>query len=364
MKMKIGILTFHCADNYGAVLQAYGLQEYLKSLGHEVYVLDYRPLYLTEQYNAFMWNWNPDNSIIRNILFFIRSIVVMPIRLLRRSRFASFRHKFIRTYPCNFDCESSCLDAYIFGSDQIWNPKITRGFDKIFFGYFPAAKNKKNISYAASVGSIDNIISKEKDFFSMLSRYTNISVREKSIADFINCRMRTASCSVVDPVLLVGKTAFTSIALKKRSNKEYLLVFKLASDESVIVNEIAGKIAKEKKLEIVELVSVESIRNLSVLATASPERFISLFRDASYVVTTSYHGTVFSILFEKDFNTVSLNNSIERMSYLLSVLGLEDRIIDMKKKNVASHKIDYGSINGRLHKMIMDSQSFIKEALL
>lgn len=363
--MKIGILTFHSAVNYGAVLQAYGLQEYLKSLGHDVYLIDYRPLYLSDPYNVFMWNWDKKLSAIRNILLLIRNLVVLPIRVLRRYRFKRFVRRFLSISPhlILYD-KNSDFDAFIFGSDQIWNPNITRGLDRIFFGCFPAARNKRLVSYAASAGSIGNIEFVGKDFLSLLSTYTDIGVRERTIANYIHQHSSLLCRVTLDPVLLAGRAVFDSIALRQSVHRPYLLVFRLLwSTGTTIVDEIAKEIAKKRNLKIVELVSLESIRNLRSIASASPERFLSLFRYADYIITTSYHGTVFSILFEKDFNVVALDNSIERMKCLLSNGDLDDRIIYGESDNIVSNRVDYDKVNTNLQDLRACSGSFIHQAL-
>ena len=100
--MKIAILTFHCALNYGAIMQTYGLQEYLKKIGHEVYVIDYRPEYLLKPYRIFNWRWSLTLSVKRNIFLFIRTILVSLIRLKRKKSFSQFTKKYINLCSLDF----------------------------------------------------------------------------------------------------------------------------------------------------------------------------------------------------------------------------------------------------------------------
>lgn len=371
--MKIGILTFHCANNYGAVLQAYGLQEYLKTLGHDVYVIDYRPNYILRAYPLFDWKWSHMDCrslsmpLLKDyILYFIRSVLAFPIRMRRRLFFSLFRYKYIRFHPDILLDSNSDFDAFIFGSDQIWNPLITAGeFDINYFARFPAAKNKRLISYAASVGSLKNLKSKEYDFVSLLSAYTSISVREKSLADFISKLAPEKNVkTVLDPVLLVGRKVFEAIASKKVRQKKYLLVFQLAFDDTLTVQRIAERVAQDKKLEIKYLISEkESLKDCSIKSSVSISDFIALFRDASYVITTSYHGTVFSIVFEREFNVVNLNDKInERMMDLLSLLDLKGQILTNEDR-MLYNDINYDKINGILKEKQLISQSFIKNSL-
>lgn len=361
--MKIAILTFHCALNYGAIMQTYGLQEYLKKIGHEVYVIDYRPEYLLKPYRIFNWRWSLTLSVKRNIFLFIRTILVSLIRLKRKKSFSQFTKKYINLCSLDFSNPESEFDAFIFGSDQIWNPLITNGFDNVYFGQFPAVKGKRLVVYAASAGNVEYIKSNKKDFISLLSSYTEISVREKSLADFI-CKQQEGKQVevVVDPVLLVGKSIYERIASKEKMQKNYVLVFLLSNDMIFKNRKIAEFIAKAKGLEIVELVSAsESLKTSRLIDTASPERFISLFRDASYVVTSSYHGTIFSILFEKDFTVVDSSAS-ERMVNLLIALDLKERLAK-NEEDVIFGKIDYRQTNEHIKKMRLASQNFLEQAL-
>lgn len=361
--MKIGILTFHCAINYGALLQTYGLQEYLKHLGHDVFVINYRPKYLLKPYKVFNWEWWPSLSVCQNVYFLIRAILALPIRLKRKRRFTLFAQSNLNLCSPDFSNLYSAFDAYIFGSDQIWNPQITEGFDKIYFGCFPAAEGKKRIAYAASAGSVCHLISEEKEFLSFMSSYTAISVREKFIADFVNARIRGMQAEVVlDPVLLAGRGVFERVALQERSNKKYLLVFRFCCNDTSIIRKVAEAIAEKQNLEIVELLpDSEVLKNREIITTASLGDFIALFRDASHIVTTSYHGTVFSILFEKDFHVINSSHS-ERMVNLLSSIGLQRRLID-NETGIISEKIKYGQVNKQLEKMRWASQSFLNRAL-
>ena len=167
---------------------------------------------------------------------------------------------------------------------------------------------------------------------------------------------------VVDPVLLAGRAVFEAIASKEKAGKGYLLVFQLSYDVTFTTRRIAESIAKARGLEIIELVSsTESLRNRQLVETASPERFVSLFRDASYVVTTSYHGTVFSILFGKDFTVVDSFAS-ERMANLLSALDLNERLVK-NEKDVIFDKIDYRTVNKCLEEMRSVSETFLDRQL-
>ena len=132
--MKIGIFTFHCAHNYGAVIQCYGLQQYLKSIGHQVYVVDYRPQYF-DFYQSSHIEFSRTDGIKSFIKAKISDLLVGRSRRKRREAFESFITKKLKLTPYIANNDYSDFDAIILGSDQIWNPGITGGnYDEVFFG--------------------------------------------------------------------------------------------------------------------------------------------------------------------------------------------------------------------------------------
>ena len=359
--MKIGILTFHCAINYGAIMQTYGLQEYLKNLGHEVYVLDYRPGYLLTPYKIFKWKWSSHLSLRDNVKYLLRDILLWPVRAKRKSVFRKFLKKNISLWSFNPNRRDNDFEAFVLGSDQIWNPAITNGLDDIYFGKFPASEGKKIIPYAASVGSIQNVSHCAEELFSKLQSCTSVGVRESSLLDLLRGCGKEVSVTL-DPVLLVGKEAFRKLFVERKIARPYLLCFQLCYDDGVF--KVAKQIAEEKNLELIQIVSSsESIKNKDLLVSESPESFLALLSGASYVVTSSFHGTAFSILFEKDFNIVSINSALsERMSNILSLLDLKNRFVD-DVRTIDSSPIVYQQVNERLEDLRLISDKFLKDAL-
>lgn len=360
--MKIGILTFHCANNYGAVLQAYGLQVYLKSLGHEVFVIDYRPKYLIAPYKVF-GNGIPSVNFFLKILYFCRKLMLAPKRLKRCWAFNTFRKEYLNICRLNWDSVDNDFDAFFLGSDQIWNPALTHGLDKVYLGNFKAAKNKKLIAYSASVGSIHNINSSDAEYMiSQLGNFSAIGVREKSLCDLLSA-FKLDVCTTIDPVLLAGRDIFDRIAADRIPQKNYLLLFQLDFDYKV--ESIAISIAKLKHLTVVKInSSSESIKNFKIKSSVSPALFLSYIKNAAYVVTSSFHGTVLSVLFEKDFTSVCLNKrNGERITNLLQQLGLTERIVMSENQMPFTETIDYKTIKKLQNILRNNSVEFVNKAL-
>lgn len=349
--MKIGIFTFHCAANYGAVLQTYCLQEVLKDMGHEVYVINYRPKYLTKPYKIFQYDSTYFGSNLARYKGFLRACLVTPIRCKRNRVFSQFIRHHLNLYPLDLNDKSNDFDAFIFGSDQIWNPKITNGFDSIYLGDFPAAREKKLIAYAASAGSISNFSGEDTDYFlSRLQCFDQVTVREKSLAEYINQKTSISSEVVFDPVLLAGPTVLHKLLndkIKEEQNQKqpYLFLFQLVRNDGITF--YAASVAKSKGLKLIEVATMcESPFNNNMKQTLSVEQLLSYFINAAYIITSSFHGTVLSILFNKQFNTISVNDCIdERALSLLRELHLSDRMLNIYGKTVSPTQIDYTSAN-------------------
>lgn len=360
--MKIGIFTFHCAQNYGAVLQTYGLQEYLLSLGHDVYVIDYRPDYLTAPYKIFTFKWERGKA---NFWTFLREILTVPIRLGRLLLFKKFVSKNLRLYKLDLNQKDNDFDAFIYGSDQIWNPKLTGGFDDVYFGKIPAATNKQLFSYAASVGDISHLTSSDKAYLKdALGRFTAISVRENDFQELLNNEIGLNSCCVCDPVLLAGDEIFDRLTMNapcRLSKNKYLMLFQLEVINDTIIS-YAKKIATSLAIDFVNVISRRETLDRSIHQCLSAESFLNYIKNSSLVFTTSYHGTVFSILYRKQFYTISVNPSVDsRALSLLSAVGLESRLINTSQKDIRS--INYNDIESSLMDYVRLSRNFVNNNL-
>lgn len=319
--MKIGILTFHCAHNYGAVLQAYGLLEFLKSQGHEVHIIDYRPMILIAPYRIFHWN----------TLFypkaFLSKLLLLPSAWLRSQRFDRFIQNRLCVDSLALENMQNDYDAFVFGSDQIWNPKILQGFDPVYFGKFKAASAKKLIAYAASLGKKE-LTDDEKNYFKeALKSFQAISVREYSLKQLLSPLTDKPIQTVADPTLLLEQSYWEKMAVKPNLRRPYVLVYQVVHDPNTM--RIARHLASQIGGEVVELKAKLSLTNQSRYQIASPEAFVGYFKYATCVVTTSFHGTAFSIIFKRPFYTLKLNTPADaRSEALLAQLALSERMIE------------------------------------
>lgn len=373
--MKIGIITFHCAHNYGAVLQAYALQEQLVDLGYDVEVINYRPQILTLGYERSIFWYRPYKKIVRQMLSFVKMIMSVVVRNItqpqmrsiineRRKGFSSFINNKLRlsekTYKKSFSKQLD-YDCYIIGSDQVWNISITNGFDPVFWGNFDMKKGSKIISYAASMSNYNLTDEQKNEMKTLLSKFSAISVREKDVEDFL-LDLDVKSNVVFDPTLLVKNDTWIKIANTPQTKDKYVLVYTmgLLNDELRIANKIAQQIGASVEVLIGD---EKSFNKKYPLISASPEEFLGYFQNASFVVTSSFHGTSFSISFNKPFYSLARGNDKDsRQSTLLMNLGLEDRFIN--KDDAPGYKdIDYTIVNQKWNNLQEVSLNFLSSQL-
>lgn len=328
--MKVGILTFHRAANYGAVLQSYALVQALRLYGCNAEIIDYRCKFIEDYYNPKMLllpkNWK------RLIYYILFNGVIIPHRENYYSFLLQNNVLSEQVYKSQNELKGNeyYYDSIIAGSDQVWN-YATAGFDKVYFLKFVADSCKKK-SYAASFGISkipDNI---KEEYRSLLSSFSNISVRETSgkaiVEDLLN---REASVDL-DPTLLLDDKKWKKVIKNVRPEimnlDKYLLVYAISENQNLL--KIANIIAKEKQLNVV-YINNRWRKNPGVLniSYASVDEWLYLFSKATFVVTDSFHGTAFSINFDIPFCTYQANSTKigSRIDSLLSILELKNRIV-------------------------------------
>lgn len=357
--MKIGILTFHCAANYGAVLQSYGLQQTLKRMGHDVAVLNYRPDFLIRPYKP-VRVFLP----ISRTRDTIRALISSPIRASRNRMFSRFIEDKINIIP--FESVND-LDVIVFGSDQIWSHKIPYGqFDTTYFSDFKHKSNLRKIAYAASAGDSERFEQNADDTIKKLLRtFDAISVREAQLLEVINkFNLKSEPQLVLDPVLLAGRDCFDKLTQRELAPQEpYVLTFSL--DYSPETSKLGKHIAASMGIRNIDMVSdYESVIQRQVIQTATVEKFLSLIKFAQHIVTTSFHGTAFSILFNKQFTTLGFSEShCERMRALFNILGVHNKIQLTNEHLQKAEEIDYNIVSQKLKEAQLRSERFIIESM-
>ena len=323
--MKIGILTQPLLNNYGGTLQNYALQTVLMKLGHKPITIDYMPK------SSLVGYWL---SCLKTILYFFipskrRGFSSHPRRKFRNPKFAEFTSKRIKTTKMVSRLSNSLikeygLDAIIVGSDQVWRPNYNRHIEDLFLDFVNNKKTLK-LAYAASFGTDEweYTAAKTEQIRPLIKQFNAISVREQSGVDLCKNYLDVEAKQVLDPTMLLELADYKEICQNIPADKDnYILAYVLDMTPE------KKKLLEEKAIEIKLPVKTFSAEDE---ATLSIEEWLSKFRDASFVMTDSFHGTVFSILFGKEFRCMqNSKRGSSRFDTLLSLYNKGD--IERKKE--------------------------------
>lgn len=326
-------ITSHDVYNYGASLQAYSLQQFLIEHGIDNEIIDYKPIYSRARYN--FWYISPRYKFSNcKLLWFPVCLFLAPKRFKtypRKKKFDAFTNKYLKlsnnrylTYE-SLETSNQQADAFIVGSDQVWNSDHINGRDCA--NYLSFVKNGgKKISYAASFGMNHINPGYENLVKSNLKTFDTITVREDDGVKLLKS-LGLEGCQVVDPTLLHNKEWWSSKCIEV-NEPDYLLVYDFGSSE--VIKNAALRIAKEKNLKIYSINDFNEHKYADKNTNdAGPIEFISLIKNAKYFISNSFHGTIFSLIFHIPFIVVkrTQGNVNSRMESLLRIVGAEDRLI-------------------------------------
>ena len=328
--MKIGILTFFSANNYGAVLQAFSLQKKVEEIYGNCECIDYKCPAI-ETVHA-VRPFDLSLGLKKNIKNLARNIFYAPRVKMFASFSKSIRHsKMYLTetiHKANQD-----YDVFITGSDQVFNLKLTGGDETFFLDFVENTKYK--IAYAASMGPF--IDEKKQTYQRLLNRFDLLSVREKSTAAILREKLGI-ECSVVpDPVFLHGAEEWKQLLQLEtnRSGNKYVLIYSLF--ESPELYRLANEYAKKNACRVYAITKVPKPSGKAdrYLRTDDPRTFIERFMNADYIVTDSFHGTAFSLIFNKQFRVILPPAAGNRIIDLLDELDIvnEDVSVDYERVN-------------------------------
>lgn len=361
--MKIGVLTFHRAINYGAILQAYALQKVLKKYSNYVEVVDYRSFTLEERHHRMKFSFNIKESLI--FLLFGKNY---------NRKFSKFRD-FLDTY-----IEKSCpvfskeelqrlaekYDVLFTGSDQVWNTVITNGDFNYFLDFSLKACIKA--SYAASFGCTEVPFVNSERVYAALSDFKAISIRESSGQGFIQMKYNLPSTLVLDPTMLLSQEEWALMAKPYKKVEDYILLYCFGAPSGIF--EYAEKVSHKygKRIVVISTHKYRKLKNVIYEKCIGPQEFVGLFMNAFAVITNSFHGTVFSILFNKPLlvDLLPLHTEVDVNSRLLDVLellGLKSQQITVNTKINQIMAIDYTIVNKRISEVKKCSIDFLESLL-
>ena len=375
----IALLTKYYKNyNYGGVLQGYALKRVLEEKGYTVDIISYdvygnpNPVY--PSIYAQCKQYGPKSAINKIIEKSIGKLKFLIKDILndRVSKFEDFMHYDTKEYnDSNLEELNKEYRSFISGSDQIWNPNAVR---RLFLQGF-VKKGKKKISYAASIGR--NKLSKNE--CDILVPYIKdidcLSVREKTAKELLKEYIKSPIEVVLDPTLLLEKDQWNEVCSEPVHNKKYAL-FYFFSDSKKIREKVI-KFCNSKKIDLVMIPYAKQQFNFNDskgpgirINSVGPREFVSAIKNADYVFTDSFHGAVFSIIYEKQFfvfernkkEHVSMNS---RLYDILDDFDLNDRLITFKDIEDINKKkdIDYKNVNSRKKELKNKSIEFLDKSL-
>ena len=365
---KVGIITMHKVLNYGSALQAYATQYVLVKLGVSCEIIDY--IYPNEYHKK-------KRSIIAVLRSFLFELISGFAQKRKQKLFDTFFKDYFklseRSYnsPAEIIANPPVYDTYLAGSDQIWNIRHTN-CDKVFFLSF-APKDVKKISYASSFGKIAANDDFLKQITNDLTDFSALSVREQNGKQIIKNLIKKEAPVCLDPTLLLNKNEWGRLVQQSglKIDKPFALVYilKYAYDPYPFATDFIRKVHEATGLHLVLLCFSASqrlgIKDATYLYDGvSPCDFLYLFKNASLVITTSFHGTAFALNFERPFYSILDDNVTfdDRIYSLLQEVGAEDRVVKLNSKvSDISTEMDYERISANLQEKRVDSFEYLRK---
>ncbi len=346
---KISLLTFHSALSYGAVVQTYAMIKTIEALNCNVELINLKAPFSPKKPTG-IWSLKNEfgiKKIRKRILF----------RKFRKSHFKNktpsfYSLKSLKSYKFN-------SDLYIVGSDQVWNPTITKKYSKNYFFDFV---DGHKISYAASFGKEEWTYNKDytAEIKKNLAKFKSISVRETSGKILLKNKFNINSTVVLDPSFLYNDY---QKLFKNFKQKEQLVSFKLNYNDSFL--ELVSNIQNKLNIPAFALDHNKKHKNITPIGYPSVITWLQTIAESSFIITDSFHGLVFSLIFQKKFIVVNAHpKRFTRIQSLLDMLNLTDRIVNTSVNTdinkILQTDINYDEVNLRLEQLKKESLNFIK----
>lgn len=358
--MKVGIITFNRAINYGAVLQSYALKNKIVSLGHKCEILNYCCKEVEKVASPFYIK----SKSPKDILIFLMQI---GMRITKNKKFRRFAENYLDVSDKVLTSENigeytKDFDLLITGSDQVWNYEIT-GLDENYFLKF-AGKNTKTASYAASFGVSEIPDEYKEKYRELISNIQVLSVREEAGYKLVNELVGREAEISIDPVFLPEREQWKKITAPIQDSEDYILVYSINKADCY---KIAEKVSERTGLKIVGLQTpMSNTVKCKAIRKESPEEFLSWLSNAKYIITDSFHGTAFSIIFNKQFVLCGGGEGTHRLSRqqtLLEKTGLTNRVCDLTSFEKLYEQIDYAQVNEKVAMLRKSATDYLDSLL-
>ncbi|MBO5961453.1 MAG: polysaccharide pyruvyl transferase family protein [Paludibacteraceae bacterium] len=369
-RQKVGILTTYFAANFGAMLQPYALKRVLELAGYDVDFIRYKQKAVYESHRA----WSMSRLFGSGWRNMIGNVLALPFSLIQDHKMQRFKRQYLEVDDAFETSISVDKDFYLFGSDQIWNPRNTGGFDSVYFGDFTVKAGAKKIAYAASGERIDDTEENRAYLRAKLANFDAIAVREGSLRIKLEMMTGVRGIDVVlDPTLLAPRSILDELPGRSvMGNERYVFFYQLR--QSVAFLQKIHRYARSRGCKLLVVSAspkkeciLYSLRHADVtyLPTAGMEEFLGGIRHAECVFSPSFHGSVFAIIYNKPLFSISLGDGLDtRTRDLLVELGMEGRIVSLDTDLATVPDVSYDEVNKKVEALRQHSMDFLTQNMI
>lgn len=368
--MVINVITRHAPTNYGSLLQAIATQRVIMNLGHECRIINYIPkcetgvrMAITQLEQKTKWRRNP----IKKAIYLM---VAEPETLLMERKFLAMRKKYLLMGPC---CATTGElkklyaekkdEVFLTGSDQVWGPISTGHYDPTYFLDF-VPKSSRKLAFAASFGKAIFDEQTLKEYRVLLKKYDSLAVRENVAVELLK-KMDISAKQVLDPTLLMDADAWSEYVKPMKKPEKYVLVYQIHANSDL--DHYAVKFAEKAELPLLRVSPLlhQAKRSGKFVYCPDISGFLNLVKNATYLVTDSFHGTAFAINFNTQFVEVLPNTGTSsRNQSILELTGLTDRIVrDLNDFSYIDQEIDFKEANEKIGTSRIESIRILEEML-
>lgn len=347
---NIAIITRHAVPNYGSLYQAYALQEAIKKIDNQPFIVDAEFSYYAASKiskDAMRTSKYKNIPIVNVISYLVKYIrYSKPIKIFRdyQKKWLDLSKQYINRGAFYNDYPKA--DIYMIGSDQVWNIMPNGNIEPMYFLDFVSDDTKK-VSYAASFGSQKKIKTEFANITKYLERFDEITVRENDALRILK-QIGVKGEQVLDPTLLLDINDWNTVMEKVNLPDEYILLYQVNHNKALCKK--ADAYAKKKGIKLIRVTNDKSEffwgQGFTYLPT--PAQFLYIIKNAKYVITDSFHGTCFCINFNINFIDVLPENHSQRNRSVLEFFHLTDRIINDEKFDLVEQNIDWLNVNNIL----------------
>lgn len=369
--MRIALLSFHNAANYGAALQAYALQAFLERRGYDCEYINYQNQHRKNAYSmSFLIKDSLSKGKFRSAIIYLLG---SPFLNLRKRRFSKFYSGHLKTTKRVYETSeqakalNSSFDVFVVGSDQVWNP-TNNGHDTAYLLDF-VSDEKRKISYSSSFGLEYIPREYEKLYGDLFKRFYSIGVREKRGKELVKMVSGCDATIVLDPVLLFKKEDWLHLVKNKNKTGNYIFFYTNRKNQMSSFLSSYGSVGKGKKCHI--LSRNTPLRSFiksdqKVVYSMSPTDFINEINMAELVVSASFHCIAMAIVLHKPFVAILVGDEgkDERIISMLSLLGLSERIYhESMSREEIEKSIDYDSVEQKLNELRKHSSDYLLNSI-